>query len=363
MRTVAHDRRVYATGKRESTAMVVPVRDNRIRVVASNRGGWSDTGGEVVRVVLWLSLDGGRTWFVWGRFGAQGGEVRRVDGTVCAESWFRWLIPKQRVARLVKVEFESKVSLDTEIAIETDDLGREPDASDPHGSVTFDSGGLGSGSSVSSFSTASFTVGPNSNKALFAGCSFAGSGAGTLTSVKWNTTETFDSPATASETSSANLNSYVTRLLNPTATTSTVDVVLSASTANVHCYCWSLYDVDQTTPNDTATTGTDTSSPHDITHTGAANGKVIAICTLVRGGGLTITADAGQTSRGEVEAGNSAFDASEEDGAGSKTLTWTSSAAPMIASQIALTVNVAAAAGGSLPPPSNRRRLRSRMAA
>lgn len=77
--------RRYNQGTDTIGPVTVPV-GTSIVTVRATRDAWPDIGGEVVRLIVQLSFDGGNTWMDWGGFGAEGGDVIRRDGSIAPES-------------------------------------------------------------------------------------------------------------------------------------------------------------------------------------------------------------------------------------------------------------------------------------
>lgn len=114
-------------------------------------------------------------------------------------------------------------------------------------------------------------------------------------------------------------------LVNPTATTGTVTVVLSGSTA-VALGCVAYQDVDQTTPHDTLVTAGASSNTVSVTVPSAATDLVIDFASI-RVGTTGMTEGAGQTNRIEKQsgsgAGNVTLVSSTEAGSASTVMSWT----------------------------------------
>lgn len=83
------------------------------------RGGWTDTGSDVVSVMIEISLDGGLTWPVVRGFTARGGNLVNKTGQILPYSGIRFELPEiDNPNRKVRVKRNVFTNLTTSDEIE-----------------------------------------------------------------------------------------------------------------------------------------------------------------------------------------------------------------------------------------------------
>ena len=148
---------------------------------------------------------------------------------------------------------------------------------------------VGSGSGVNSGHTVALTINNNSNRVLYAFIvDYAQTG---ITSVTWNTSEALSVYASGSFNGAGD-NWYIYRLINPTATTANLVTVYATSDAHI-LEIASLYNVDQTTPDDGAdeAEGSGTAAQNTVT---SATGD-LALAFAASSGSSTFDPASGET--------------------------------------------------------------------
>lgn len=182
----------------------------------------------------------------------------------------------------------------------------------------------GNGTTVS---TASFAIANVSNRLLLVGLVYQ-TGAGTITSIKWNTTETLTLLAGPLDITSGGTTEhlYVYGLLNPTATTATIDLVKSESGVYVTFYGLSYNGVKQSgLPDATATNTGSSSTPNCSVTTVADNCWVFNVMRQLTAGTTTAGANTTKRDPGTDIACDVGDTNAAQTPAGSKAQNWTSS--------------------------------------
>jgi hypothetical protein len=191
-------------------------------------------------------------------------------------------------------------------------LSRPGEAGGGGGPALYDNSAEGFSTTLdTTLSTNSFAVG-GSNRVLYV---FVGTGAGSPaipSTVKWNTTEDLTQiSSTLNVTAAGRLTLW--RLINPTATTGTVDVVWGTAQDERLVLAISVKDANQSTPETTpnTATGDGSSVTISVTATGVTSGQLIIDGQMFLdegGGSRTMIAGGSQTSRQEIEGANTVYE-------------------------------------------------------
>lgn len=206
---------------------------------------------------------------------------------------------------------------------------------------------------TSSFSSNSLAVG-GANRVLYGIVMVADGSPASVTSVTWTggggeaLTQIADSGVQQTF-----LRTYVYRRIAPTATTGTLDLVLSAAQSQAALLTLAIEDCDQTTPNATVAFANGNGATPDATVVISSATSSLVVDFLQRVSAGTMTAGAGQTQLHQDSIGACTFGVSREAGAASVTMSWDGSANGSVSAFEwligALSLNEVAAGGGFVP--------------
>lgn len=157
---------------------------------------------------------------------------------------------------------------------------------------------------AATLSSTSFAI-SGSNRVLYVGVASGAAATVTPSTVKWNTSESLTQISSTLNIGSSSFGKFsVWRLINPTATTSTVDVVWPSNQDERAVIAVSFKDANQTTPNDTVGTGTGTNLNPIATGPSVLDNLVlnfVHVLSTTGSSSLGITANGSQSSKQEIE--------------------------------------------------------------
>lgn len=361
--------RAYGKGVQESdrAGFSIPAGVNRI-VVRASRDAWDAMNGagvlestgttdpftkqdlkhggndlEAVRAYLWLSYDGGNTWFSGGMMGAGGGNHIFRNGSLALESTMAFWVPDPGNAlRMARVTLEIRKACRTKVDV---DLLTLPDPgfvyADDHHSVAINASSAGaSGNALFTIGTGTITPG-GTNRLLFISGVNAGS-SGRTVDFLWNgaaiTAEFWDIQAQSFFGAAA---AY---LLNPAASAAAGSMTITGNVGqdDIGAGALACDGVDQVTPVGTPVTANGASGASSVTVSSAVGDAVIDTGYVYDTG---ITANQSQTARYSQTNINAetAFACGSKVGAASVTMGYAAAANGVY---ILGAVNIKAAAGG-----------------
>lgn len=359
----AFARDVYTRAVREAV-LTPPLADDRWSLSCARDALEAlDPDAELLSMALDVSIDAGQTWIMLGGIGTAGGVHDRGDGAGIARSaTWGWLPGAGSPGRRVRVVFDAKARITSDVLLATDALGSRMrvQPAGPRRSVAWDTGGV-QGYSVASSVNLGLTVGNNADRYLLA---FFAMRSETPSSVKWNSVamSALDSVNEASNGSTE----YVYETTAPAAASANVSVSFPHTKTGA-LMAASLHGVDQATPHGTVAKGTATSTSPDpsLSVSGSAGGMDVFALHIYRSSGPeTITGPGGdQTERGEYEDASNGSGSFATKAGGANTFAYAVAGGTGAPSITMLGVPVLASGGGGAVPVLYHQRQAQGMAA
>ena len=162
--------------------------------------------------------------------------------------------------------------------------------------IVYDTDSETQGTSTTTLTITSLVVGNNANRVLIV-CTGSESGtAGNrpVSSITWNTTETFSRAVFVENASGGPNRSEIWYLINPTATTANIVVTFGGAAFNTKMSVLSIYGAHQTTPIDGVATNTENDDDPDITITTNTLNCLLVDSVMMSAASLVLTPDTPQ---------------------------------------------------------------------
>lgn len=273
---------------------------------------------EILRAYVFLTEDGGLSWYYYGAVGTPGDDPDRLftrRGSRRLETTFRIPLPDERNdGRQVQVVAHAHERLSTQIVLETDRAARAPVfRRSLHNSLAFDATADAGAANASTVSTANITPANNRRAVFVAGGNEASTPAGF-------TSSSFGASGTTSIFN--DVSTYYRVHLGVVTGVSTTAAACTYTIANADdgiCVGgMAMSDVDQTTPNDAAVGSVNGGTNPSITIGGAGAGD-IELGVFCGDGNYTISSGTGRV---EIENIGS-YSTSLIAGSGNSTISYT----------------------------------------
>lgn len=350
--------RVWGPGEYVGPPVWVPPEATSVALELTGRDAWQAVGlaPDVVTLALEINTDGS-----WRELGACTTDTTPKvgrDGTVRASTALRVRLPRVTIPQpQVRGCLACRSRCQAAGTLTFDVTPRAPAPVQAHYSVTYNNDNEAVAANATSVTISSFVVGNNANRVLLVGHAAWDSTAGDslIAGVTWNGSATGWASVLTRLITSGTDRASLWRLIAPTATTASVVVTATATTAEFGANVLSAYDVHQTTPLGTAVGGDGLATPATVTVGSVGVDDLLYDTTYYSSSAVSATVGADQTSRAVgTLSGFSQILVSTQPGTAGGVMSWTLGGSSVEWVQCAVAIKPAPAAATKAPLPRRR---------